>query len=121
MLHLITCHGLIMPHLAELLFFYSSTAYVLWRNKKNYLSRGLLLSLCRLTFSIYRVVSVALFASHQLTFSFMLTSSIMKANSSYDDIADVGAIPEYEWQVFLQGNILANMMDEKQLSQHDGM
>ena len=45
----------------------------------------------------------------------------MKANSSYDDIADVGAIPEYEWQVFLQGNILANMMDEKQLSQHDGM
>ena len=51
----------------------------------------------------------------------MLTSSIMKANASYEDIADVGAIPQYEWQVFLQGNILANMMDEKQLAEHDGI
>ena len=75
---------------------------------------------CRLTFSIYRVVSVALFARHQLTFSFMLASSIMKANDTFEDIADVGAIPQYEWQVFLQGNILANMMDEKQLAEHDG-
>ena len=66
------------------------------------------------------MVSVALFARHQLTFSFMLTSSIMKANATYEDIADVGAIPQYEWQVFLQGNILANMMDEKQLAEHDG-
>ena len=63
---------------------------------------------------------MALFASHQLTFSFMLTSSIMKGNSQYEDIADVGAIPEYEWQVFLQGNVLANMMDEKLLAEHDG-
>ena len=29
-------------------------------------------------------------------------------------------IPEYEWQVFLQGNVLANMMDEKLLAEHDG-
>ena len=50
----------------------------------------------------------------------MLTSSIMKGNSQYEDIADVGAIPEYEWQVFLQGNVLANMMDEKLLAEHDG-
>ena len=50
----------------------------------------------------------------------MLTSSIMKANATYEDIADVSAIPQYEWQVFLQGNILANMMDEKQLAEHDG-
>ena len=45
----------------------------------------------------------------------------MKANATFEDIADVGAIPLYEWQVFLQGNILANMMDEKQLAEHDGM
>ena len=32
----------------------------------------------RLTWNIYRVVSVALFASHQLMFSFMLCAYIMK-------------------------------------------
>ncbi|CAG2255484.1 DNAH [Mytilus edulis] len=42
----------------------------------------------RLTSSIYRVVSVALFARHQLTFSFMLCSSIMRANAKYADIAE---------------------------------
>lgn len=74
----------------------------------------------RLTFSIYRVVSVALFSRHQLTFSTMMATSIMRANENTEDIANIGTIPQFEWQVFLQGNVLANMMDEKQLAQHDG-
>lgn len=36
----------------------------------------------RLTYSIYRIVSVGLFSSHQLTFSFLLCASIMRANAS---------------------------------------
>ena len=35
----------------------------------------------RLTLSVYRVVSVALFANHQLMFSFMLCSAIMRLAS----------------------------------------
>ncbi|ESO83512.1 hypothetical protein LOTGIDRAFT_133247 [Lottia gigantea] len=38
-----------------------------------------------LTNSIYRVVSVGLFAHHQLTFSFMICTSIMQSNSVYED------------------------------------
>jgi hypothetical protein len=51
----------------------------------------------------------------------MLATSIMRANDKYDDIANVGTISGFEWMVFLQGNVLANMMDEKQLEEHDGM
>lgn len=50
----------------------------------------------------------------------MMATSIMRANENAEDIANVGTIPQFEWQVFLQGNVLANMMDEKVLSQHDG-
>lgn len=75
----------------------------------------------RLTYSIYRVVSVALFANHQLTFSFMLCSSIMRANDKYEDVTTIGKITDFDWSLFLQGNILANMMDEKVLEEHDGL
>jgi len=75
---------------------------------------------CRLTYSIYRVVSVALFSRHQLTFSTMLATSIMRANTNYEDIAGVGTIPSLEWQSFLQGNILASMMDERTRDEFDG-
>ncbi|KAK3576323.1 hypothetical protein CHS0354_039732 [Potamilus streckersoni] len=75
----------------------------------------------RLTTSIYRVVSVALFSNHQLTFSFMLCTSIMRANSKYEDITTLGGITDFEWTVFLQGNILASMMDEKTAAKHDGL
>ena len=44
----------------------------------------------------------------------------MRANAKYKDIANVGQIDELEWQVFLQGNIMANMMDEKTLEEHNG-
>ena len=74
----------------------------------------------RLTFSIYRTVSVALFANHQLTFSFMLCSSIMRANDKYEDVTTIGKISDFDWSVLLQGSILANMMDEKVLEEHDG-
>ena len=50
----------------------------------------------------------------------MLASSIMRSNSTYDDIAGIGAIPLLEWKVFLQGSIMANMMSDKELAEHDG-
>lgn len=78
----------------------------------------------RLTNNIYRVVSVALFAHHQQTFSFMLCSGIMRANAKYsgnDGDSVEGKIEDLEWTVFLQGNVMATMMDEALLEQHDGM
>jgi hypothetical protein len=47
----------------------------------------------RLTHNIYRIVSVGLFSNHQLTFSFLLCASIMRANVSKGDIAQVTASP----------------------------
>ncbi|WAR20147.1 DYH6-like protein, partial [Mya arenaria] len=85
------------------------------------LKKHMLEMINRLTFSIYRVVSVALFSCHQLTFSTMLATSIMRANDRFEDISGVGTIPTLEWQTFLQGNILANMMDEKMRNEHDGL
>lgn len=92
-----TCHGYVLGQYKHFFFFDS-----------------------RLTYSIYRVVSVALFANHQLTFSFMLCSSIMRANDKYEDVTTIGKITDFDWSLFLQGNILANMMDEKVLQEHDG-
>lgn len=74
----------------------------------------------RLTSSIYRIVSVALFADHQLMFSFQLCTSIMRVNSKYADIQNLGMIEKAEWTTFLQGPILASMMDEQSLIEHDG-
>ncbi|VDI17489.1 dynein heavy chain, axonemal [Mytilus galloprovincialis] len=51
----------------------------------------------------------------------MLCSSIMRANAKYADIAEVGKIEDVEWQVFLQGNIMAKMMDEKTVEEHNGL
>lgn len=85
------------------------------------LKKHMLEMITRLTYSIYRVVSVALFANHQLTFSFMLCSSIMRANDKYEDVTTIGKITDFDWSLFLQGNILANMMDEKVLQEHDGL
>ncbi|KAL8598267.1 hypothetical protein ACOMHN_035217 [Nucella lapillus] len=47
----------------------------------------------RLTRSIYRVVSVGLFSSHQLTFSFLLCASIMRANAQGTDLARLATSP----------------------------
>ena len=41
-----------------------------------------------------------------------------------DDLADVngsmGCILDMEWQVFLQGNVMASMADEELLKRHNG-
>ncbi|OWF46435.1 Dynein heavy chain 6, axonemal [Mizuhopecten yessoensis] len=75
----------------------------------------------RLTSNIYRVVSVALFSNHQLIFSFLMCSGIMRSNAKYQDITTIGKIEEFEWQTFLHGNIMTNMIEDKQLEGHDGL
>ncbi|XP_069117336.1 dynein axonemal heavy chain 6-like isoform X3 [Argopecten irradians] len=75
----------------------------------------------RLTSNIYRVVSVALFSNHQLIFSFLLCSGIMRSNAKYADITTIGKIEEFEWQTFLHGNIMTNMIEDKKLEGHDGL
>ena len=47
----------------------------------------------RLTYSIYRIVSVGLFSSHQLTFSFLLCASIMRANTQGVDTSQMTPSP----------------------------
>ena len=47
----------------------------------------------RLTYSIYRIVSVGLFSTHQLTFSFLLCASIMRANTQGVDVSKVVPSP----------------------------
>ena len=44
----------------------------------------------------------------------------MRANDKYEDVTTIGKISDFDWSVLLQGNILANMMDEKVLEEHDG-
>lgn len=44
----------------------------------------------------------------------------MRANDKYEDVTTIGKITDFDWSLFLQGNILANMMDEKVLQEHDG-
>ena len=45
----------------------------------------------RLTHNIYKIVSVGLFSSHQLTFSFLMCASIMRANVPLNE--DIAASP----------------------------
>ena len=76
----------------------------------------------RLTSNIYKVVSVALFANHQQMFSFMLCCGVMKANAKYGrNMSDTtGDIQDLEWTVFLQGAVMASMMDTQLLDKYDG-
>ncbi|XP_071833092.1 dynein axonemal heavy chain 6-like isoform X4 [Apostichopus japonicus] len=76
-----------------------------------------------LTESIYRVVSKALFAHHQLVFSFMICTSIMRSNARTDGevVGGIGTIDDKLWQVFLQGQVLAEMADSEILLKHDGL
>lgn len=64
-----------------------------------------------LTRSVYRVVSMALFTQHQLTYSLMLCTSVMRANAKYVTSADAtDMIPELDWEIFLHGHILCKTM-----------
>ncbi|KAK2187819.1 hypothetical protein NP493_153g03014 [Ridgeia piscesae] len=81
----------------------------------------------RLTTSIYKIVSVALFAHHQLMFSFMLCTSIMRSNAyvtssqvPVDGATGNDTISQLEWHLFLQGHIMAGMLDDDTCKQHDG-
>ena len=82
----------------------------------------------RLTTSIYKMVSVALFAHHQLTFSFMLCTCIMRSNTHVNEslcpsggaAGGADTISQLEWHLFLQGNIMAGMLDEETCKKHDG-
>ncbi|XP_077989551.1 dynein axonemal heavy chain 6-like [Glandiceps talaboti] len=75
-----------------------------------------------LTESIYKVVSKGLFAAHQLVFSFMLCTSIMRSNSNaVDKTTELGVITSEEWKAFLQGHVFASMMDPETEAKHDGL
>ncbi|XP_029448950.1 dynein heavy chain 14, axonemal isoform X2 [Rhinatrema bivittatum] len=67
-----------------------------------------------LTGNVYTAVSPALFTEHQLPFSFLLCSAIMRNDSSADGSSrlptDPGALPEAEWHVFLHSALLVNMI-----------
>ncbi|RUS88172.1 hypothetical protein EGW08_004069 [Elysia chlorotica] len=68
----------------------------------------------RLTYTIYRIVSVGLFSTHQLVYSFMLCSSIMQANTKFvDETSDMQGIADEEWHVFLHGNVAVARMEVK--------
>ncbi|XP_038073413.1 dynein heavy chain 6, axonemal-like isoform X3 [Patiria miniata] len=96
--------------------------------KGHELTKHLMKMVDYLTGSIYRVVSKALFAHHQLVFSFMLCTSIMRSNAHVldsapgpDSLTQMGCISLKEWQVFLQGGVLAASMDPEILEKHDGL
>ncbi|CAL1542606.1 unnamed protein product [Lymnaea stagnalis] len=75
----------------------------------------------RLTYNIYRIVSVGLFSNHQLIFSFMLCSSIMRANTKEEDkVYQMETILDNEWHIFLHGNVAAALhAKEKDESEKD--
>ncbi|KAH9496161.1 Dynein heavy chain 6, axonemal [Bulinus truncatus] len=67
----------------------------------------------RLTYNIYRIVSVGLFSNHQLIFTFMLCSNIMRANiRSKDSTITMEGIKENEWHFFLYGNVAAALKSQ---------
>jgi dynein heavy chain len=92
------------------------------RSSKVDLSKHMTAMIDRLTGSLYQIVSVAMFAHHQLMFSFMLCTSIMRSHAKYGSplMHKPGSLDELEWTVFLQGAIMASMMDEDALANHDG-
>lgn len=77
----------------------------------------------RLTWSSYRTASLALFAKHQLIFSFMLATSIMRTNNCDpdSDLQQLGGITEDEYTTFLQGDVSASLVDQQLLNQYDGI
>eukprot|EP00058_Branchiostoma_floridae_P021107 XP_002606597.1 hypothetical protein BRAFLDRAFT_120109 [Branchiostoma floridae] len=78
-----------------------------------------------LTESVYKVVSQALFAHHQLMFSFLLCTSIMRNNAVQSTLSEVlnslGGLVEKQWLIFLHTPIFANMMDAETEQQTDGL
>ncbi|XP_038654802.1 dynein heavy chain 14, axonemal-like [Scyliorhinus canicula] len=74
-----------------------------------------------LTENTYKLVWYALFTEHQLCFSFMLCSSIMRTSQTdKDELNNMGYLPESEWQIFLHISILANVKDSKKTEEAEG-
>ncbi|XP_059839458.1 dynein axonemal heavy chain 6-like [Hypanus sabinus] len=70
-----------------------------------------------LTKNVYKLVRFAIFTDHQLCFSFMLCTSIMRINKVEEsDHSSMGTLPEAEWQIFLHSEVLAKV-DHGQRSQ----
>ena len=69
----------------------------------------------RITRTVYNLVSVGLFARHRQMFSFTLCATIMRANAHHklDESHDARMITDLDWTVFLQGNIMAAIMDDE--------
>ncbi|XP_051881424.1 dynein axonemal heavy chain 6-like [Pristis pectinata] len=70
-----------------------------------------------LTENVYKLVWFAIFTNHQLCFSFMLCTSIMRMNRTGEhDHGSMGNLPEAEWQIFLHSEVLVNV-DHRERSQ----
>ncbi|XP_060101418.1 dynein axonemal heavy chain 14-like [Heteronotia binoei] len=66
----------------------------------------------KLTSSVYKTVSSALFSEHQLCFSFLLCAAIMKNNCGENQFNNnLGFIPEKQWNFFLYSSMMANIKD----------
>ncbi|XP_067883713.1 dynein axonemal heavy chain 6-like [Heterodontus francisci] len=75
-----------------------------------------------ITENTYKLVWYALFTQHQLCFSFMLCSSIMRTSENEkDELDSMGHLPEAEWQIFFQSNVLANVEDSKKPQDEQGV
>ncbi|KAM4694195.1 dynein axonemal heavy chain 14 [Discoglossus pictus] len=73
----------------------------------------------RLTGNVYKIVSSALFTEHQLCFSFMLSTNIMRHNTSSEESRiTMGYLPTTEWDFFLHSVLLTNIMDRKAHSEN---
>ena len=71
-----------------------------------------------LTENVYRVVSHALFARHQLTFSFMLCTGILR-HAADSKTAGQRFIPESEWSWFLRGSAVSAIADRLESGDDD--
>lgn len=61
-------------------------------------------------------MAYSLFADHQVVFSFLLVSAIMRNNARYrDKWRELGQLSEQQWNIFLHTNALASMTDDELL------
>ncbi|XP_074663059.1 dynein axonemal heavy chain 6-like [Tubulanus polymorphus] len=87
------------------------------------LNKHMIAMIDRLTMSVFQITSVALFGHHQLTFSFLLTTSIMRSQWKYrsDLVKKPDPLDDTEWLIFMHGMIMASMMSESTLDNYDGL
>ncbi|XP_076809994.1 dynein axonemal heavy chain 6-like [Clavelina lepadiformis] len=75
-----------------------------------------------LTHGVFVVVSYSLFAEHQIVFSFLLSTAIMRNNARYKDKwRELGQLSEQNWNIFLHSRVLASMTDDDALAKFDGL